>query len=334
MFSHNNLWESHLRTLHSILRAAFIGTVILASLSAAAQGFPSMPIRLITPYTPGGASDGMARQLSLALSEKLGQSVIVENKPGASTIIATQALLGSRADGHTLALLGPATVSMNQFLFKKLPYEPAKIRPVGMVARFPLAILALPKFPAKDVKELVGYAKEHPGLSYASSGSGSSVHLSMEMFAKRAGIQVVHVPYKGAAPAVQDLLGGQVPLLMLDLPSAMPFVKSGKLKVIAVTSAERTVQLPDVPTIAESGYPGFAVSTWFGVFAPVGTPTAVLATLNRALQEAAASPQVTSWLRNNSLDPAASSSEELASEIRSDAARYEAIIRQINFSLD
>lgn len=323
----------------SLTRRELVFATGLAALgspfAARAQAFPSKSLRIIVPYAPGGATDTLARQLGGAMSEKIGQQVVVENRTGGATVIAAQALISSPADGYTMAFFDPSTVAMNQYLFKKPPYDPAKsIAPVSMLTRIPFGIMVQQDHPMKNLADFVANVKSKPGQPYGHSGAGNPVHLAMERFIAQAGLQMTHVPYKGGAPAVQELIGGQVPYLMMDIPSAMPFIKAGRVRVLALTSSRRSELLPDTPTIAESGYPGFEASSWFGAFVPAGTPPAAIARLNQVLREAIVRPDVTAWIKDRTLEPAPSSPEELAAAIKSDEAKYSAIIKQLNFSLD
>lgn len=325
-----------MKTLTRLLRAAVIGVAAAASFGASAQAYPNKPVRLIVPYAAGGATDNLARQLSVPMAEKLGQPVVVENRAGGATVIAAQALISSPADGHALAFFDPSTVSMNPYLFKKLAYDPAKsIQAVTMLTRIPFGIMVLPDHPAKDLKDFVALVKAKPGMTFGSSGAGNPVHLAMEMFRSHAGLDMVHVSYRGGAPAIQDLLGGQIPSIMMDLPSAMPFIKAGKVRVLAVTTSKRSEQLPDVPTIAESGYPGFEAGSWFAAFVPTGTPAPVIARLNQVLRESLALPQISTWIKGQSFELAnAATPEEMSAVVKRDAEKYSAIIKQLNFSLD
>ncbi|MGH7462714.1 MAG: Bug family tripartite tricarboxylate transporter substrate binding protein, partial [Longimicrobiales bacterium] len=323
------------RVTFAALVLACASFAALPVLAQAPQKYPSKPVRIVVAYAAGGSTDNLARQISVNAAEKLGQSMLVENKPGGATVIAAQALIGSAPDGHTMAIFDPSTVAMNQYLFKKPTYDPAKsIMPVAMLTRIPFGIMVLPTHPAKDLKDFVAQVKAKPGTNFGSSGAGNPVHLAMEMFRVRAGLDMVHVPYKGGAPAIQDLLGGQISSMMMDIPSAMPFIKAGKIKVLAITAGKRSEMLPDVPTIAESGYPGFEASSWFGAFVPAGTPAPVVAKLQQALRDTVNTPQMTTWIKAQSFEPAASAAEELAAVIKSDEAKYSAIIKQLNFSLD
>lgn len=324
-----------MKSIALIGRTVAAVVAITASFGAAAQAYPNKPVRIIVPYSAGGATDNVARQVGVVLGEKLGQSIVVENRPGGATVIAAQALISAPADGYTMAIFDPSTVAMNQFLFKKPSYDPAKsIQPVTMLTRIPFGIMTLPNFPASNLKEFVAYAKAKPGLPFASSGAGNPVHLAMEMFRAQAGLDMQHISYKGGAPAIQDLLGGQIPVMMMDVPSAMPHIKAGKIKVIALTTAKRSELLPDVPTIAESGYPGFEASSWFAAFVPAGTPPAIVSKLNQTLRESVGNPQVNAWIKGMTLEPATTSADELASVVKADSEKYGKIIRAINFSLD
>jgi tripartite-type tricarboxylate transporter receptor subunit TctC len=324
-----------MKTAARIAHALMVAGALLCAAGAAAQAYPNRPIKIIVPYPPGGATDNLARQVSLVAGEKLGQTMPVENRPGGSTVIAAQALISAPPDGYTIAIFDPSTVAMNQFLFKKPPYDAAKtIAPVTMLTRIPFGIMVLPNHPAKDLKDFVAMAKASPGMAFGSSGAGNAVHLSMEMFRAQAGLDLVHVPYKGGAPAIQDLLAGQVPSLIMDLPSAAQFIKAGRIKVLAVTTSKRSELIPDVPTIAESGYPGFDAGSWFGAFVPVGTPAPVVARLNQVLRESVATPQLTTWIKAQSFEASTTTPDELDSVIKADAAKYSKIIKDLNFSLD
>ncbi|MCW5658683.1 MAG: tripartite tricarboxylate transporter substrate binding protein [Burkholderiaceae bacterium] len=307
----------------------------LAAFTAAADSFPSKPIRILVAYAAGGATDSLARHLSVPAGEMLGQSVVVDNKPGGATVIAAQALIQSAPDGYTMAFFDPSTVAMNQYLFKKPPYDPAKaIAPVTMLTKIPFGIMVRTDHPVKSLGEFVAQVKAKTAVTYGHSGAGNPVHLAMERFLAQAGLQMTHVPYRGGAPALADLIGGQVGYLMMDIPSAMPFIKDGKVRVLAVTSAKRTDMLPDVPTIAELGYAGYEASSWFGAFVPAGTPPDVIAKLNKTLRDAVAKPDVTAWIKGRTLEPATSTPGELAAVIKSDEVKYAQIIKQLNFSLD
>ncbi len=306
------------------------------TLTAFAQPYPNKPLKIIVPYPPGGATDNLARQLSIVLGEKLAQPVVVENRPGGSTVIAAQALIASPADGYTVAIFDPSTVAMNQHLFKRPSYDPEKsIAPVGMLVRIPFALMVPAASPMNSVADYVSAAKAKPGsISFGHSGAGNAVHLSGELFKVAAGIDITQVPYRGGAPALQDLIGGQVPSLFMDIPSSIQHVKAGRVKVLGVTSAKRVEQLPNVPTIAESGYAGFEAGSWFAAFVPTGTPQPVIARLNAAIREAMSTPQMINWVAGQSFEMAVSSTDELASAIKGDTTKYGDVIKRLGFSLD
>jgi len=324
-----------MRVVHWIPGAALFAVASLVASVVAADTYPSRPVRIIVAYAAGGATDSLARTLSVPAGEKLGQSMVVENKPGGATVIAAQTLIQSAPDGYTVGIFDPSTVAMNQYLFKKPPYDPAKtIAPVTMLTKIPFGIMVRADHPVKLLSEFVEQVKAKTAVTYGHSGAGNPVHLAMERFLAQAGLQMTHVPYRGGAPALADLMGGQVAYLMMDIPSAMPFIKDGKVRVLAVTSAKRTDMLPNVPTIAESGYTGYEASSWFGAFVPAGTPPDVIAKLSRTFRETVARPEVTAWIKDRTLEPATSTPEELAAVIKSDEVKYAQIIKQLNFSLD
>ncbi len=318
-----------------LLGISVYAIVAMFSALASAQSFPSKPIKIIVSYPAGGSTDGTARQLAIAVSEKTGQPVVVENRPGGATVIAAQALVSAPPDGYTLALFDASPVSMNQHLFKKLSYDPGAITPITTIVKLQLVLVTSNASPVKSLKDYVDMAKAKPnGVSFGSTGAGNLVHLSMERFNSLAGVEATHVPYKGAAPALQDLIGGQYSVLMVDLPSALPFIKAGQLRALAIPSPTRAAILPDVPTFAEAGYPNFSAGAWTGIFAPPGTPAPVLAQLNTLFREAASSPKVTTWIRSVSLEPATSTQRDFANLVKSDSDSYGATIRRLGISLD
>jgi tripartite-type tricarboxylate transporter receptor subunit TctC len=262
--------------------------------NAMAQGaFPNKPVTLVVTYPPGGGADAMARLVAPKMGEALGQSVIVENKPGASGQIGASAVAKAAADGYTL-MLDASSFSANPALYPKLPYDSLKaFRPIGVVALFPNVVLVNANFPAKNIGELTAAArKTKDAVSYASSGNGSAQHLAGALFESTAKVDMVHVPYKGGGPALNDVIGGQVPLFFGNLASTLQHVQSGKLKALAVTSAKRSPILPDVPTLAEAGLKGAEIYEWNAVFAPANTPEPVVAKLAAAFQQALESPEV------------------------------------------
>ncbi|HET9652422.1 MAG TPA: tripartite tricarboxylate transporter substrate binding protein [Usitatibacter sp.] len=259
---------------------------------AAAQAFPTRPVRIVVTYPPGGGADLMARLVAPKMSEALGQPVVVENKPGASGQIGASEVARSAPDGYTL-MLDASSYSVNPSLYSKLPYEPTKaFTPIAVLALFPNVLVVTPSYPVHDVKELIAAAKAKPGtIAFASSGNGSAQHLSGELFLQKTGVQMTHVPYKGGGPALNDVMGGQVPTFFANMASSLPQIKGGKLRPLAITGAKRSAALPDVPTMAEAGVPGYEVYEWNAIFAPAGTPPAVIAKLAEAVDKAVQSPE-------------------------------------------
>jgi tripartite-type tricarboxylate transporter receptor subunit TctC len=259
---------------------------------ARAQTYPNRPVRLIIGYTPGGSADLTARLMGQWLSEKLGQSFVVENRPGASTNIATEAVLRAAPDGYTLLLVAPAN-AINATLYDKLNFNFIKeVEPIAGLIRFPNVVVVNPSLPVKSIPELIAYAKANPGkLNMASSGNGSTIHMSGELFKMLTDINMVHVPYRGGAPALTDLIAGQVQVMFDNIPTCAEHVKSGKLRGLAVTSTARSEVLPDLPTVADF-LPGYEASAWYGLGAPKGTPAEIVDRLNKAVNEILADPKV------------------------------------------
>ena len=278
------------QTLRSLLWAAM--SCLLAA-SVQAQPYPSKPVRVVVPYPPGGPTDIVARVLFQQVAESTGQQFVIDNRAGAGGNIGAEHVAKSPADGYTV-LIGTTAHAINMSLFKSLNYDVQKdLAPVSLLTQGPLVLVTHPQFPANSVKELIDMAKAKPGsLNFASSGNGQSTHLSAELFNSMAGTKMIHVPYKGSAPALSDLMSGQVGIMFDTTLSAMPFVRAGKLKALGVTSPQRTPAAPDVPTIAESGLPGYEVFAWNGVFVPAGTPKPIVAQLNEEIRKAMQLPQV------------------------------------------
>ena len=270
-----------------------VAALALAVANAAfAQAFPNRPIRIVVTYPPGGGADLMARLVAPKMSELLGQPVVVENKPGASGQIGATEVARSAPDGYTL-LLDASSYSVNPSLYATLPYEPTKaFKPIAVLALFPNVLVVTPGFAVHDVKELIALAKAKPGtIAFASSGNGSAQHLSAELFRQKAGIEMTHVPYKGGAPAMNDVMGGQVPVFFANMASSLPQIRAGKLRALAITGAKRSPALPDLPTMAEAGVPGYEVYEWNAIFVPAATPPAVVARLADAIAKATQSPE-------------------------------------------
>jgi tripartite-type tricarboxylate transporter receptor subunit TctC len=317
-----------LRLLSGALVAGF-------GIAHAADPYPAKPIHILVGFPPGGAVDVVARTLGQALAAKLGQPVIVENKPGASTNIAVKSLIDAPPDGYTLMLTANSLAS-NMALFSPPPFDAEKdVAPVALVGRVPVVIAANASSEYASLAQLVAAAKAKPGtINYASPGNGSTPHLAVELFAASAGIKLAHIPYKGGAPAITDVLGGQLPLVAVNALEVAPHVKAGKLRVLASMSAKRPALLPDAPTIAESGYPGFEASVWYGVIAPAKTPPDVIAKLAAAVKDALATSEVQGRLTAVGGEVTYGDPRELGALIHSERLRYEKVVREGNIKAD
>lgn len=295
----------------------------------AQQPWPSKPLRLVVGYAAGGATDVLARLVAMKLGDELGKPVVVENRAGANSNVGAEVVAKAEPDGYTLYVYTIAN-TINASLYDKLGYDPAKdFEPVGMIAKIPNVLVVNPSLPVKNVADYLRFAKESSsGITFASSGSGSSIHLSGEIFRMRSGINMLHVPYRGSAPAVTDLLGGQVQSMFDNTPSAMPHVKAGRLRAIAVTSPQRLPLLPDVPTVAESGYPGFDVQSWFAIAAPAGTPKPVVDRLNAALNKALAAPDVRQRMQDLAANPQPGTPEQMRIFMMSEIMRWHDVVKQ------
>ena len=308
--------------------------VVCGAGNADAQAYPTKPIKLIVGFPPGGGSDALARLVGAALSEKFGQ-VIVDNKPGANTILATQFVQSQPADGYTLLFVS-ASFAINPSLYK-LTYNIEKdFTPVTIVALVPLLLITNNSVPAKTVKDLIAMAKAQPGkLTYASFGTGSAGHLAAEMLLSMTGTEMIHVPYKGSAPAVADVMGGRVTMMLPGIGSAINLAKEGKLKALAVSTGKRVSGAPDVPTIAETGVPGYDVATWESIQAPAGTPPDVVAKLNAAIREAVASKELRQKMINLGFEPdAMKSPAESAQFVRSEMNKWGKVVRERNIKVE
>nr|WP_254615991.1 tripartite tricarboxylate transporter substrate binding protein [Cupriavidus basilensis] len=312
--------------------------VVLAALPLAAvqahAEYPDKPIRLVVPYTPGGVTDLLARAVAKALSERVQQSVIVDNRAGAGGNIGAEVVAKSPADGYTLLMGSAATQAINASLYKRLPYDHIKdFAPITLVAEMPNILVVNPLIPARNVSELIAYGKANPDkLSFGSSGTGGTIHLSGELFKSMAGVKMLHVPYKGSAPAVSDLLAGQINL-MFD-SSVAPYVKSGKLRALAVTSAKRSPVLPDVPTMAEAGLPGYEATAWFGILAPAGTPPSIVDKLNRNLVAILRDAEMRKWMQSQGADAIGDTPSEFAAYIKTETAKWARVVKEAGVSAD
>jgi tripartite-type tricarboxylate transporter receptor subunit TctC len=311
--------------------------LLIASLfcvAAAAQPFPSKPVRIIVPFSPGGVADSSARVISDKLGARLGQSVIVENRPGASGNIGTQQVAAAASDGYTLLLGFDGTMVVNPHVYAKLPFDTLRdFAPVTKLGDATLILVAHPSVPAKDLREFLTIAKTQ-NFSYGSAGTGSTPHLAGELLAQRTGIALTHVPYKGGGQAMGDVVGGQIPLVFTAIATAQQFVRSGKLKGLGVSSARRSGSLPDVPTFVESGLEGFVVDSWVGILAPAKTPPPVVARLQKEIAAVLAEPETRERYATLGIEPVANAPEQFAEQIRADLARWEKVVRQAGIRIE
>ena len=309
---------------------------LLAPTLAAAQAFPSRPIRLIVPFPPGGATDAYSRIVQARWSEALGQNIVIENRAGAGGMIGAELVVKAPADGHTLLIGNIAALAMNVGVYSKMPYDPAKdFAPVLRTVDVNYALVVHPAVPAKTLTEFIAHAKANPGkLSYGSAGAGSAPHLATELLKQRAGIDILHVPYKGGGPMVADLLGGQIQLGIGDQANLMPQVKAGKLRVLGVGSLRRSPNYPDVPTLAEAGLPGFEAGAWQGLVAPAGTPPEVVRRLNETLTRVMELPDVREKLIGAGMEPVGGSPEDFGRFIRAEIAKWSKIAKEVGARAD
>ena len=299
-----------------------------AAVQALAQPFPSKPIKIVVPYPPGGFNDTLGRTLADKMQKDWGQTVVVENRPGANTLIGTDYVAKAPADGYTLLVVAfPFAVTPS--LIRNMPYDTLRdFQPIVLAATSPNLLVVNPDMPIHSVQELIAAAKAKPhSLSYASTGNGSSNHISMELFKTMAGVDIVHSPYKGSAPAVTDLLGGQVQVMFDNVPNVLQHVKAGKLRALAVTSARRTPLAPDIPTVAEAGVPGYDLSVWFGVVAPAATPREVVQKINAECLKILAMPDVRERFLAQGVEPVGSTPEQFGEHIRAQMAKWTKVVQ-------
>jgi tripartite-type tricarboxylate transporter receptor subunit TctC len=294
-----------------------------------AQDYPNRPIMLVVPYAAGGGNDVMARIVAEKMSKTLGQQIVIENRGGAGGTIATRAVAKSAPDGYTLVVGGTGTLAINPTLYPNAGYDPRKdFAPVGLIATGALVVLVHPSVPARSIEELIALAKTEPGkLNYASAGPGSGIHLGTELFASMAGIRFTHIPYRGTSPALNDLLGGHVDIYFSSLPPALGLIGESKVRALAVTGSRREQALPDLPTVAEAGLPGYEAVLHYGIAAPAGTPRPIVDKLNAALREALAAEETRALLAGAGAEPMPSTPEDYAADIDREETKWSRIVR-------
>ncbi|MGR4871408.1 Bug family tripartite tricarboxylate transporter substrate binding protein [Variovorax sp. LARHSF232] len=322
--------------MKKLIASCLIVIPLVAPFAAQAQAWPSKPVRWLVPYPAGGGSDFLARTIGQQLSAQIGQPVLVDNKPGGNTAIAASDLVRSAADGYTVLSADNGTLVFNPVLYKSLSYSPTKdLAPVTLMGRFPMILVVSPSVTAKDAKEFIAQAKaKADGINYASAGAGSPHHLAMELLKTEAGLKMIHAPYRGAAPALADVAGGQVPAMMVDLAAGAGFIKGGKVRPLAVASAKRLPQLPDVPTFAELGFKNVEAAALVGMVVPAATPADVVAALNKQVVAAIHAPDVHKKLIDFGVEPVGNTPAQFAELLKSESTRWHKLIRELNITLD
>ncbi len=317
-------------------RCAAVLLVLLPSIAPAAETYPTKPVRFVITFPPGGPTDVVVRLIGQRLTDQWGHPMIIDNRGGAGGIVGTEIVARAAPDGYSFLVGTAGGMTINPALQAKLPYDPFRdFTPVGMLVNNPQILVAHPSVAAKNVKELVALAKAKPGqLNFASAGSGTATHLGLELLKLTTGMEAVHVPYKGGAPATADLIGGQVQLLWVSIPSVLPHVKSGRLRALAVSTAKRSASAPDVPTVAESGYPGFEYSNWNALFAPAKTSPVIVRQVNAAVVKALMESEVAQRLTLQGADPAPGTPDELARYMRADHERWKKVIKSAGIKPD
>ncbi|MCA3184352.1 MULTISPECIES: tripartite tricarboxylate transporter substrate binding protein [unclassified Cupriavidus] len=313
-----------------------IGLFAASSLALAqgARDWPTQPVRIVVPFQAGSATDLITRQLGAGLAKEYGQSFVVENRPGAAAMIGSEVAARASGDGYTLLMSGPASMVTNRFLYKKLSYDPDAFEKVAVVAITPNILLSNPSLPFKTLPEMVAYAKANPGkLSYASFGTGTTSHIAGEMLKAVAGIDIVHVPYKGAGEAIPALLSGQVSMYFDTIMTGLPYVKAGKLRALGMSTAKRSPQAPEIPTIAEQGFAGFDIAPWYGIVAPKGTPADVVVKLNTSINKLLAAPDFREKLAVTGAEPRGGSVKDFTAMINAEIPRTEKLVKQSGVAL-
>lgn len=321
--------------MKALTRMLTAGTLACAAFGAAADNYPGRPIKWVVPFTPGGAMDSMARTLGEKMAQSMGQPVVIENRPGAGGTIGSSMVAKSEPDGYTMMIVSIGH-AVNPALYPKLNYDAVKsFEPVSLVGIVPNVLVAHSAAKFNSVKDLIAQAKAQPGkLTYASAGTGTTIHLAAELFNSTAGVDILHVPYKGSAPAITDLLGRQVDIMFDSVSSAKPHIDSGRLKAIAVTTSKRSTALPNVPTVAESGLKGYELNGWYAVFVPAGTPKPIVDRLNGELVKALKQPDVAKRFEQLGAEPVGSSPEELGRYLRAETTRWAEVVKTRNITAE
>ena len=320
------------------MKKTFLALLMIALWPVAvfAQSYPAKPIRFIVPFPPGGGNDTLARLIGQKLTAATGQQVIIDNRPGAGGAIGAEVAAKSAPDGYTIFLAGVATHGINPNLRKKLPYDPIKdFDAVSLIASAPLLVVVHPSLPVTSVKQLIALAKKEPGkINYASNGAGGSSHMAVELFKMMTGTNLVHIPYKGLSPALTELLSGEVQLMFSSAVAMLPQVKAGKLRAIAMTGAKRSPAIPDIPTVAEAGVPGYETGSWYGIVAPAGTPKLAIDRLSKEVIAIVHSPDISKRLNDEAVIPVGSTPAEFTAHIKKELARWAKVIKQSGIHLN
>jgi tripartite-type tricarboxylate transporter receptor subunit TctC len=329
-----------IRYSHAMLKilALIVPAALIASTAwpqGASADYPTQPIRVIVTVPPGGGVDAVTRIVAEKLRQRFGQPVVVENRGGQAGNLGAEVVFSAEPDGYTLMAAQPAPLTVNALLYRKLNYDPTAFEPIAIMTTIPNTLAVRPDFPAKTAQEFIAYAREHPGkLNYASQGTGTTSHLTAELFQSKTGTKMVHVPYKGTAPALNDLIAGHIDLMFTELSSAIELHRAGNAHILAVASAQRARQLPDVPTLIEAGVPGFESGTWNAIAAPPKTPAAIVIELNQAVVEALTAPDVRAHLATLSTEPIVTTPEQAAAFIKADTQRWANVIRAAGITAD
>ena len=315
-------------------RLGFLGVLLLFAVQAAAQSYPVKPVRMIVPYPPGGGNDTLARLFAAKLSDRMGQQFVVENRPGAGAMIGTEAAAKSAPDGYTILLSSIATHALSPNLYSRVPYDPVKdFAPITLLGIAPTVLVVNADLPAKTLQELINLAKKQQ-LAYASGGNGTPPHINAEVFKSVAGIDLLHVAYKGGGPALVDLMAGRVQAMLDTAASAMPHVRSGKLRALAISAPRRSPELPELPTFAEAGLPQYDTNAWYSMHAPAGTPPDIVRRLNTELVAILKDPEILARFKQLATDPVGNSPEEFAAFVRAELDKYARIIKAAGIKLD